>query len=52
MKPISGWEWMAPYSSSEKVLSPAFPYLAEAWEEQWPHWLEFYRGGKRRQAID
>ncbi|MEO0822203.1 MAG: hypothetical protein AAF074_17470 [Pseudomonadota bacterium] len=41
-----------PYSSSEKTLSPAFPYLAEAWEEQWPHWLEFYRAGKRRQAID
>ena len=33
-----------PYSSSEKALSPVFPYLAEAWEEQWPHWLEFYRG--------
>ena len=41
-----------PYSSSEKVLSPAFPYLAEAWEKQWPHWLEFYRGGKGLQEID
>ena len=41
-----------PYSSSEKTLSPAFPYLAEAWEEQWPHWLEFYRGGQRQQAVD
>ncbi|GAA0786778.1 DUF4331 family protein [Roseibium denhamense] len=41
-----------PYSSSEKALSAVFPYLAEPWEEQWPHWLEFYRGGKRRQTID
>ncbi|MEM9762949.1 MAG: hypothetical protein AAF968_10605 [Pseudomonadota bacterium] len=41
-----------PYSSSEKTLSPAFPYLAEAWAEQRPHWLEFYRGAKPRQAAD
>ena len=41
-----------PYSSSEKALSPAFPYLAEAWEEQWPQWLEFYRGAKPQHAAD
>ena len=41
-----------PYSSSEKALSSAFPYLAEAWEEQWSNWLELYGKAKRRQAID
>ena len=41
-----------PYSSSEKMLSPAFPYLAEAWEEQWPEWFEFYRGAGTGQSTD
>ncbi|MEO0823399.1 MAG: hypothetical protein AAF074_23650, partial [Pseudomonadota bacterium] len=41
-----------PYSVSEKALSPGFPYLAEAREEQWPDGLEFYQEAKRRQVID